>query len=162
MTADALGDGGGRTIWSPAGLADGSADASGDPLADPSSASEGICKFSFGLAPDFDPDVFVREGGVNSGAAVCGLAGWLVGLGPMGAVVLRGGGLISGPSTSSLFGLGGSGAPKKCCANTDPPSSMGVNILRDLDDMCFGCGGVACPGGRRLWFSGWGEERGCG
>lgn len=49
--------------------------------------------------------------------------------------------------SSSRLGLGGSGAPKKCCAKTEPPSSMGVKMLRDLEDMCFGCGGLVCSGG---------------
>jgi hypothetical protein len=93
---------------------------------------------SFGRAPDFEPDVFEREGGANSGIVVAGRVGWDVGLGTGGAEMLSGGGLISRES-SSRFGVGfGSGAPKKCCARTEPPSSMGVKILRDLDDRCFG------------------------
>jgi hypothetical protein len=93
ITADALGDGGGRTIWSPllVGFADGSVDCAGEPLAESlSSASEGICKFNLGRAPDLDPDVSERCGGANSGTAVCGLTGRLVARGTAGAVVLRG------------------------------------------------------------------------
>lgn len=80
MTADALGEGGGRTIWSAlalAGFADGPADCEGDPPAADSlsSASEGICRFSLGRPPDLDPDVSVRGGGANSGTAVWGLLG---------------------------------------------------------------------------------------
>jgi hypothetical protein len=41
--------------------------------------------------------------------------------------------------SSSRFGAGlGSGAPKKCCARTEPPSSIGVKMLRDLDERCLG------------------------
>lgn len=51
--------------------------------------------------------------------------------------------------SSSRLDFGGSGAPKKCCARTEPPSSIGVKILRDLEDRCFGCGGLPCSGGLR-------------
>lgn len=104
-----------------------------------SSASEGICRLSLGRAPDRDPDVFVLCGGLNSGIVVCGLDGCELGRGIVGAVMLRGGGLISWASSSFFTSdLGGSGAPKKCCASTEPPSSIGVNILLDLEDKCFG------------------------
>lgn len=55
---------------------------------------------------------------------------------------------------------GGSGAPKKCCASTEPPSSIGVKILRDLafDDKCLICGGLICSGCRNSCAGG-GETR---
>ena len=158
MTAEALGEGGGNTIWSEllAGLAEALAVCDGDPPAAESlsSASEGICRLSLGRAPDFDPDVFVLEGGANSGTVGWERAGCELGRGGAGAVILRGGGLMSAKS-SSLFVRGlGSGAPKKCWARTEPPSSIGVNILLDFDDKCLSRGGEACSGGRRLCDSG--------
>ena len=94
--------------------------------------------------------MFVRCGGANSGTVVCArLVGWEEGRVIEGAVMLLGGGLMSGRSSSRLENLGGSGAPKKCCASTEPPSSIGVNILLDLEERCLGCGGLACSGGLR-------------
>jgi hypothetical protein len=65
-------------------------------------------------------------------------------------VILRGGGLISGRSSSFLGNGLGSGAPKKCWASTEPPSSIGVKMLLDFEERCFGCGGLACSGGRKF------------
>jgi hypothetical protein len=82
-TALALGDGGGRTMWSVfrAGLADAPPDGCAEsPTADsPSEASEGICKFNLGRAPDLDPDVLDRCGGGNSLVLLPGRAGWAMG-----------------------------------------------------------------------------------
>ena len=105
----------------------------GDPVPISSSdASEGICTFNLGrAAPDFELFVLVREGGANSDVVDCVLAGW--GVGFDGA--LRGGGLSGDPS---FLKLRGAGASKKCAASTDPPSSMGVKILFDLDERCRG------------------------
>jgi hypothetical protein len=78
IKADAEGDGGGRTIWSEderPGLADVMAVCDGEPPPLSSSASEGIWRLSFGRAPDFEPDVFEREGGANSGIVVAGRVG---------------------------------------------------------------------------------------
>lgn len=98
--------------------------------------------------------MLVLDGGANSGTVGCGREGCELGRGGAWAAILRGGGLMSAKS-SSLFVRGlGSGAPKKCWARTEPPSSMGVNILLDFEDRCLGCGGVACSGGRRLCDSG--------
>ena len=47
--------------------------------------------------------------------------------------------------------LGGSEAPKKILANAEPPSSIGVKILCDLEEECFLSGG---EGGRRFVCSG--------
>jgi len=77
---------------------------------------------------------------------VWGRGGCCIGRRTGAAVTLRGGGLRSGECSTLTCVRGGSGAPKKCCASTDPPSSIGVNILLDLDDKCLGCGGVASGG----------------
>jgi hypothetical protein len=69
----------------------------------------------------------VREGAANSDVVDCVLAGW--GMGFEG--VLRGGGRSGDPSF--LKGRG-AGASQKWAARTDPPSSMGVKILFDLEE----------------------------
>jgi hypothetical protein len=97
-----------------------------------SDASDGICTFSRGrAAPDFEPFVSLREGGANSDVVDCVLAGWGIGIDG----VLRGGCLSGDPS---FLKLRGAGVSKKCAASTDPPSSIGVKILFDLDDRCLG------------------------
>ena len=142
-TALALGEGGGRTMWSfRAGLAEAFALRSvvGElPTADSSlsEASDGICRLSFGRAPEREPEVSLRCGGGNSVAVVCGREGCgRCGLTLGWAVTLLGGGRRSGEDFFALRGV--SEEPKKCCASTEPPSSMGVNILRDFEDRCRG------------------------
>lgn len=103
--------------------------------------------------------MFVLEGGANSGALDCGREGWELGRGGTLALILRGGGLMSSKSSSFFVRGLGSGAPKKCCAKTEPPSSIGVKMLLDFEDRCLGCGGLFCSGGRRLCCSGCGEAR---
>ena len=120
-------------------------DCCGDPEAASSSdASEGICRLSFGrAAPDLEPLVFVLEGGANSGVPESRGTGCGAGRGLTGAVTLRGGGRISFCCCSCFICCRGGSFPKlKCLARTDPPSSIGVKILRDFEDMCFGCGGL--------------------
>lgn len=60
------------------------------------------------------------------------------GCGCCGCEAARGGGLSS---TDGEVRFGGSGAPKKCRASTEPPSSMGVNMLWDLAAECLRSGG---------------------
>jgi hypothetical protein len=75
--------------------------------------------------------VLVLEGAANSDVVDCVLAG--CGMGCEG--VLRGGCLSGDPSALTVLGAD---ASKKCAARTDPPSSMGVKILLDLDERCRG------------------------
>lgn len=143
-SAEAEGDGGGST--SPlcarsVGLAERSPIARfGEPEPDSlSSASDGMVKLSFGrleMDPDFDPPVLLLVGGVNSGVADVVVVARTGCAGRArescedcdGCDMARGGGLRSARSSF----LGGSGAPKKCLARTDPPSSMGVKMLCDF------------------------------
>ena len=63
-----------------------------------------------------------------------------------GGLPLVGGRESVGPSVLTLL-RGGSGAPKKWAASTEPPSSMGVKMLRDFEDRCLGRGGLLVSGG---------------
>lgn len=62
-----------------------------------------------------------------------------------------GGGLISGGDLLGSSLLGRSLAPKKTLASTEPPSSIGVNILWDFEFECLRSGG---EGGRKFVCSG--------
>lgn len=160
-SADADGDGGGSTmpLWLRSGLAERLFEAPpGDP--DPSSlssASDGMVKLSFGLAAPFELPVSLLLGAANSllaDAIVVARGCWPVD-GRLnceeGCEIARGGGLISGGDCFRSSRLGGSGAPKKTLANTEPPSSIGVKMLWDFEEFCFRSGG---EGGRKDCCSG--------
>lgn len=118
-----------------------------------------MVKFSFGrFAAPFEPLVSLLFGGGNSliadvvvvaraGCDVADLDNWDE---PPGCDTARGGGLISGEYLwSSLLGV--SDPPKKTRAKTEPPSSMGVNILCDFEAACLRSGG---DGGLKFVCSG--------
>lgn len=68
-----------------------------------------------------------------------------------------GGGLISGGDLLGSSRFGRSLAPKNTRARTEPPSSIGVNMLCDF--VCLRSGG---EGGRKFVCSGCGDVRGMG
>lgn len=160
-SADADGDGGGSRmpLWLRSGFAERLFEAPpGEPEPDSfSSDSEGMVRLSFGLAAPFEPPVSLLFGVANSVEADVvviargGCAAEDRAMCEEGCDVARGGGLISGGDCFRSSRLGGSGAPKKTLASTEPPSSIGVNMLCDLDDACFRSGG---DGGRRVCCSG--------
>ena len=94
-----------------------------------------MVKLSLGLAPPFEPEVSLRFGVANSPEAdvvVVARGCWDADNRDSceeGCDIARGGGLISGGDCLRSSRLGGSGAPKKTLANTEPPSSIGVNML---------------------------------
>lgn len=102
-----------------------------DEAAVPDSASEasaGIWRLSLGRGPEREPLVSEREGAANSGPSDC-VRPWLGT--ERGAVVERGGGLISGEPSCFMLPRGGSPPPKKE-ASTELFSSMGVKMLWDF------------------------------
>lgn len=170
-SAEAEGEGGGNTIplWLRSGFAERLSEALGEPDPDSfSSASEGIVRLSLGReAAPLELPVSLRLGAAKScdaevvvvarvGCEVSGLDEF-----DDGCETARGGGFMSGGDCFLSSCFGGSAAPKKTRANTEPPSSIGVYILCDFDDECFLCGG---EGGRRVACSGCGDIRaaGCG
>jgi len=113
-----------------------------------------MVKLSFGLAAPFEPPVSLLLGAANSLEAdviVVARCCWAADSRlrcEEGCDIARGGGLISGGDCFRSSRFGGSGAPKKTLASTDPPSSMGVKMLCDFEDACFRSGG---DGGRNEW-----------
>lgn len=105
-----------------------------------SEASEGICTLRRGRAAAdlMDELVLVREGGMMpSEDMVFERPGWGVERARGGW--WRGRGFDSGESSNLMSGRAGSGdRPKKCDAKTEPLASIGVNMLRDLEERCLG------------------------
>lgn len=127
-------------------------DSSGVPDS-PSEASEGICTLRRGrAAADLTEEfVFVRDGGMMPSEDIaCERApAWVVERAI--AAWWRGRGLDSGEPSSLISERARSGdRPKKCDAKTEPLASIGVKMLRDLEERCFGCGGLWCSGGLRV------------
>lgn len=169
--ADAEGEGGGKMapLWLRSGFAERLPEAPLDP--DPesfSSDSEGMVRLSLGRMAPFEPFVSLRCGTENSRDAEVVVAARCCGTASRrfkcveGCEVERGGGLISVGDSLLSSRRGGSGPPKNTRARTDPPSSMGVKMLWDLEDECLRSGGV---GGRKCCCcccSGCGDDRGSG
>lgn len=166
--AVAEGDGGGRTtpVCPPSGLQRAGVaavfpvDSRGEDSAVALPASEfslGIWTFRRGrFAPTWR--LFEREIGATSGIeesewARCGWAGRVVdrtgtaeawgGAGWLFVSTFSGSG-FNGESVlgESVLGESECGPNPKCCASTEPRSSIGVKMLRDLDGSGFGGGGV--------------------
>ena len=77
---------------------------------------------------------------VESVRCGCGKERLLVGGGPRVGILDS---VASGRSVLILL-RGGSGGPPNpnCWARIEPRSSIGVKMLRDLEDRCFGSGGL--------------------
>lgn len=107
----------------------------------PSEASEGIWTVSRGRAAGADlieDIVFVREDGTVLSEHTVLERTRCVFERAVGAW-WRGRGFASGESSSLISDRGGSGdRPKKCDAKTEPLASIGVKMLRDFEERCFG------------------------
>lgn len=153
--APADGDGGGNTtpLWFVSALALAGVRAFPAESRDVDSAvalprsefSLGICTFNCGRFGGNCP-LFARDGGLMSLTSViagtdcdfCESRGAGC-LGPLASTDSSGPGSFL--TRFSLRGDSTVGPIGKCLASTDPRSSMGVKMLRDLDDTAFGCGG---------------------
>lgn len=121
---------------------------------------------SFGRdEPDLEPLVSLRFGAAKSSEAefVEVARGGCVAPGrdncDDGCETALGGGLISGGNCFLSSFFGGGSVPKNTRASMEPPSSIGVKMLCDLDAECFRSGG---EGGRSECCSGCGDDRGTG
>lgn len=130
-----------------------------------SECSLGICTLRLGR-PVLELFVAVREGGRISGTEEvdcvrCGggkgrAVGGASRFGILGSVVFERSTLTSARGWSEEL------PNPKCCAKMEPRSSIGVNMLRDLEDRCLGWGGLDVSGFNVCWGSGGGDWRGAG